>query len=40
MSKTLFYLGVHAPLTNVKEPHVVQDLGKGDQENWLRYPKV
>ena len=25
---------------HVKEPHVVQDLGEGDQENWLRDPKV
>ena len=28
-------LGVHAPLTNAKEPQRAQDLGEGDQEKRL-----
>ena len=39
MSETLS-ISVCMRIDHVKEPHVVQDLGKGDQEKWLRNPKV
>ena len=32
-------LGVHAPSTNVKEPHRAQDLGVGDQEKGWLHPE-